>query len=527
MIGVVADDLTGAHDIGSMFVRSGARVHVFAWPGGDGGTASVARGAASGRDESAGEESVLGNGGREPAVGKESQPASEWNETMLRLECSIRQWPLPDVLVLDTNSRFDDPEVAYQKVWAATRLLQKLGCTRFYKKTCSAFRGNIGRELDAVLDATGEELAVVVAGFPKNGRQTIGGIHYIRGVKLEDSEFRNDPVHPMRRSNLVELLQEQTPRKVGLITHDVMERGPEVLLQEVENARGRCQYVILDVVDQESLKVIARALHGLPVLAGSSALAEELPVPSHDSTAPAVNEATSLPLRSQEGGGIPCERDGHGGHGERGEAGIFCRQDGHGGHGERDEPAILRKQDGGGVLCAAGSLMPQTAAQVDFMRRAGCPVFELDPRRLFDGAGREEAIGRLVESMCTGLARGQDVVVHTSNDAQVVAETRALGQAHGLTGTALARHVSDGVAEVVARCVQKLELTRLLIAGGDTAAAVSARLGIHGMRVWREIEPGIASCISLTEKPLFLVLKPGGFGGPDFFARAVAHLRGE
>ncbi|HKY54321.1 MAG TPA: four-carbon acid sugar kinase family protein, partial [Anaerolineales bacterium] len=105
----------------------------------------------------------------------------------------------PDILILDTNSRLDPPEVAYRKVFAATRELRQAGCRQFHNKTCSVFRGNIGAEFDAMLDALRLDFAVVVLGFPKNGRATVDGIHYVHGKKLEDSEFRHDPIHPMRR----------------------------------------------------------------------------------------------------------------------------------------------------------------------------------------------------------------------------------------------------------------------------------------------------------------------------------------
>lgn len=39
--------------------------------------------------------------------------------------------------------------------------------------------------------------------------------------------------------------------------------------------------------------------------------------------------------------------------------------------------------------------------------------------------------------------------------------------------------------------------------------------------------PGLPSCIALTDPMLMLVLKSGSFGSPDFFARAIEHLKSE
>ena len=429
VIGVVADDLTGAHDIGSMFVKSGALVYVFSY------------------------------------TGDPHEPV-------------LSGWEIPDVLILDTNSRFDTPMMAYKKVFQAIARLRELGCDRFYKKICSAFRGNIGSELDAMLDATGEGFAAVIAGFPKNGRQTIHGIHYVHGVKLEESEFRFDPVHPMTSSNLVDILQSQTKRRVGLIPKAVVEQGSTILRKAVEQLKGIYDYVIMDVADQDSIEVIAEGLHHLPVLVGSSAMAEELPVLRRNGD---FNQYKALPKQAGEAGG--------------------------------------------GVLCAAGSLMPQTAAQVEYMRQRGAPVFELDSLRIMTPDQRTPEIEELSIQIGASLQRGEDVVVHTANDSKVVAETKAMGQAQGLTTQAISRVVSGALAEVVSHCIRQGGPIGLLIAGGDTSAAVCANLGITGMRVWQEIEPGIPSCISLTEPPLMMVLKAGGFGKPDFFAKAVAHLK--
>jgi len=177
MIGVVADDITGANDIGIMFAKRGYLVYVY------------------------------------PYDAFEAHSADK----------------LPDVLILNTESRFDDPKVAYQKVFKATELLRGLNCTHFYKKTCSAFRGNIGAELDAMLDALNESFGIIVAAFPKNGRITKSGIHYVHGIPLEHSEFRNDPIHPMLKSNIVDILQDQTAKSVALVDYGQVHKGAKAL----------------------------------------------------------------------------------------------------------------------------------------------------------------------------------------------------------------------------------------------------------------------------------------------------------
>ncbi|MDQ2691743.1 MAG: four-carbon acid sugar kinase family protein [Chloroflexota bacterium] len=428
-MGVVADDVTGSNDIGIMFAKSDYLTHIYAF--------------------------------------------KENGVTFAQLEEGVCG---PEVVIFDTNSRLDPPEVSYRKVFAATRQLQQAGCRQFHNKTCSVFRGNIGAEFDAMLDALGLEFAVVVLGFPKNGRTTLDGIHYVHGKKLEDSEFRSDPIHPMKRSDLVGILQSQTKRKVDLIAHEIIDRGVEALRDEIQRKRAQCQYLILDVTDQAALTTIARAVHDEPVICGSSAIAEELPA------------VWGAPRTRQPGAALP--------------------------------PLIEM-----GILVIAGSLMPQTALQIEHLEKQGVHCFILNVSHLFNPNEREAEIARLSADIANNMRIGNDVVFHSPNDVRALGTANQAGMARLESRTDVSRRVSEALAEVTARALEQTGQNRLVVAGGETSAAVCARLGIDGMRVWKEIQPGLPSCVSLNDPPRMLVLKSGSFGRSDFFERALEHLR--
>jgi len=427
VIGIVADDITGANDIGTMFAKAGYITHVYPY------------------------ESF------HPAAG-----VSAGGER-------------PDVVILDTASRLDPPRMAYEKVQDATSRLKAAGASLWINKTCSVFRGNVGAEFDAMLDSLGASFAVVVLGFPKNGRTTVDGKHFVRGLPLEESEFRNDPVHPMTSSDLVEILGGQTERRVARLGERTSALTPEMLRERLEAAESRGGYVILDVETQEDLRTIAQAVRDDYVLCGSSALSEEL--------------ATTLSR------GRPTSET-------------------------RPLPIV----QGVGVLCAAGSLMPQTAGQIDYLRDKGIPVFELDTLRLFAPGDRADELGRLSDALVGALRAGSHAAVHSSNDPVRVAETKRIGAALGRTGEEVSRLVSEAIAELAGAVMARTGQNRLVTAGGETSAAVCHKLGVKGMKVWKEIEPGVPSCLTLTEPPLMLVLKSGSFGSPGFLYRALQHV---
>jgi len=436
-MGVVADNITGANDIGVVFAKWGYLVHVYAYE----------------------REGDFEDAHRTAVSGPESAP---------------------DIVILDTNSRLDSAGVAAGKVSAAARELRAAGCRQYHNKTCSVFRGSIGAEFDAMLDALGLDFAVVVLGFPKNGRTTVDGIHYVHGVRLEESEFRRDPIHPMTRSDLVGILQAQTPRRVSLIDHSRIEQGAPSLRDDIAQARAAGGYVILDVTGQPALRTIAAAIYDEPVICGSSAIAEELP----EHWGP---RARPLP-----------------------------------------PPAIAAARRHG-VLCVAGSLMPQTAAQVAYLEERGVAVLELDGQRLFRPADREAGIQQDTEKAASLLFEGRDVLIQAPSDPAQVAATHAAGAECGLESTETARTVSSTLAEAAGRIVARADISRVAVAGVETSAAVCERLGVREMRIWQEIQPGLPSCISLPsaghDDGLLLVLKSGSFGSPAFLSEALDHLK--
>jgi uncharacterized protein YgbK (DUF1537 family) len=64
----------------------------------------------------------------------------------------------------------------------------------------------------------------------------------------------------------------------------------------------------------------------------------------------------------------------------------------------------------------------------------------------------------------------------------------------------------------------------MVVAGGETSGAVVTALGITGLRVGAEIDPGVPWTASLADPPIALALKSGNFGGDDFFLKAFEKL---
>src|SRR3990172_3397677 len=79
-----------------------------------------------------------------------------------------------DVLSVDTDSRNLSSSRADEEVHKATLEVAGAGFSQVYKSMDSTLRGNVGVEIDAVLDASSFDCAIVAPASPLYGRKTLG-----------------------------------------------------------------------------------------------------------------------------------------------------------------------------------------------------------------------------------------------------------------------------------------------------------------------------------------------------------------
>ena len=168
---------------------------------------------------------------------------------------------------------------------------------------------------------------------------------------------------------------------------------------------------------------------------------------------------------------------------------------------------------GGAAVVLSGSCSPATIAQAAFMRDRA-PVFTVDPIAIAEGwAVSDEAL-----DWAKSLLGDRPILISATAPPESVAEVqRRFGRerAGALVEETLAA-IARGLAAKGAR--------RFVIAGGETAGAIVQALGVTGLRIGRQIDPGVPWTVSLGEPALALALKSGNFGAPDFFLRAFTVL---
>ncbi len=159
-----------------------------------------------------------------------------------------------------TNTRAASPDAAGRAVrdlagrirrWPSRRML-------VYKKIDSALRGNLGPEIDALLDGLGFRAALIAPAYPAQGRTTLDGVHRIHGVPVAETEMARDPVTPVTDSRIDRLLSGRSPALTGRIDLQTVEAGEDRLADAVRRriAAG-VRMIVFDATDDGHLSAIA------------------------------------------------------------------------------------------------------------------------------------------------------------------------------------------------------------------------------------------------------------------------------
>jgi len=417
VLGVIADDFTGATDIAGTLSAGGMRVF-------------LAIGA--------------------PGSGDYAREAEEY-----------------DAVVVAVKSRSIPPAEAVAMSRGALSWLQQLGIGRFYFKYCSTFdstpAGNIGTVSDALMDDLGAAQTIFCPAYPVNGRTVYMGNLFVGEQLLSESPMKDHPLNPMRDSNLVRLLAEQSRRRVALVRQDVISAGAEAVRAAMAKMRD-APFIIVDTVEEKDLTTLAEACFEMPLLTGGAGLARELPGCYH--AAGLAKKAPSLSAPRAKGRAV--------------------------------------------ILC--GSCSEATRRQIALAKK-NFPAFKLE----MDAVSSVQAVAGVLEWAKQQPANAPLLIYSSTNTDEVTAAQARYGQ------RAAGEMVEKTLGEIAGHLV-KAGADKVIVAGGETSGAVTNALNIRALKICAEIAPGVPWTESLSEPRLVLALKSGNFGGDDFFADAINML---
>lgn len=223
LMGVIADDLTGATDIASFLANNGLdTIQILGLP----------------------------------------DPQTHINCEAAVVSLKSRSNPAPEAVAMSLD---------------ALNWLQANNCAQTYFKYCSTFdstpRGNIGPVTDALMNALKTPLSVICPSLPVNGRTVKDGILFVNGMPLAETGMRHHPVTPMTDSNLIALMEMQAKGKAGLVGLETVQAGPDAVNKRLSELRNDgVGYAVLDAETDGELDALAEALDEMPLLTGGSGL---------------------------------------------------------------------------------------------------------------------------------------------------------------------------------------------------------------------------------------------------------------
>ena len=213
IVGIVADDLTGANDTALQFHLRGANTKI-----------------------------------------------------LLDSECIPQDKENVEVWALSTESRNCEKHEAALRIEKAVKsFVDNFSFDYFYKKIDSTLRGNIAVETLTMMDLLEYDASIIIPAFPQEGRITVGGYHLLKGVPIGRTEIAIDPHSPILESHVPTLLRSQLDEKqkelVGTIDlKTVMNGAGPVLIRINELIKEGKKLIVADATSITDIEQIALAI---------------------------------------------------------------------------------------------------------------------------------------------------------------------------------------------------------------------------------------------------------------------------
>ncbi len=207
---VIADDLTGAHEIGMILVGCKKRSFVLI---------------------------------REPVDAE--------------IESLLNHY---DALVIDLDSRQLDGKKAYERMKALLGCSEKIRSALMYKKIDSTLRGNLAEEIDAILDEKLADIVFFVPALPEMKRITLGGYHLVNHIPIGKTQYSED-IESSGVSYLPALIREKSRYEVDEIPLQVVESGYEETIKYSKACYEKGVRILVgDACTNEDLRIIRDAI---------------------------------------------------------------------------------------------------------------------------------------------------------------------------------------------------------------------------------------------------------------------------
>ena len=203
LVGIIADDLTGANDTALQFHNQGANTKI-----------------------------------------------------LLDADYTPDRKDLTEVWAISSESRNCELDEAVKRVEKSVKTFsENFSFEYYYKKIDSTVRGHIAPETLAMLDILEYDAAIIIPAFPQEARITVGGYHLLKSVPIGRTEMAIDPHSPILESHIPTLLKQQLSDEnqnfVGVLDLKTVMNGAGPILIKINELIGEGKKLI--VADSTSI----------------------------------------------------------------------------------------------------------------------------------------------------------------------------------------------------------------------------------------------------------------------------------
>lgn len=391
--------------------------------------------------------------------------------------------PLPanssyKAILMDTDSRYAPVRIARERVRNCAQAFTNWGAELIAKRIDSTVRGNLGAEIDTLLEFLGDKsVAVVVPSFPESGRITSGGYLLVNGTPVQQTDVAKDPVTPITGSYVPDLVANQSQFEVGHIGLNDVLAGKEALTSAMEQRIQKgIRILVIDAVTEENIEEIACAM----------------------------NDASHIPWIPVDPGPLTA---------------MFAKEKAH-------KQTAEKK-----YICTVGSITAITGSQLRYLldKTTIDPVYVSAEQLASFTSSWDEEIDRVVDEVLTKI-HTQDVLLITTHRPAIKAIPLAqIAAQEGTKEEALAKRITDGLGKITRLVVQKspISISGCYTSGGDVTASLCAFAGANGIELEDEVIP-LASYGKMVGGYLDgmpIVTKGGMIGGKDAIYQSIQFLK--
>ena len=167
-----------------------------------------------------------------------------------------------DASIYSTDSRGIPSEEAYKRVYYLTNKHKNPGLKLYAKRIDSTMRGNVGAEIDGMMDALGENYtAVCTPAFPDSGRTVVGGEVLVHGIPLIHSELAKDPKSRLFTSSVKDIIAGQSKYKICNLTTEDISCSDGLLSEKIDGCIDKgFRIIVCDAVTNGDLERLAQAI---------------------------------------------------------------------------------------------------------------------------------------------------------------------------------------------------------------------------------------------------------------------------